>query len=152
MESLWKDIPITRQIINARTFTATMADMQRAWTQPEFLSKWWGPAGFTNTFHEFDFRPGGKWRLTMYDENKASYENEWIFKSTDPDQCLIWDHVSAPEFILSVCFKEVQEQKIAVVFRMIFDSEELCTMLRAVIPEKNEENFDKLEKLLVTIA
>jgi len=31
----------------------------KAWTDPQHLAKWWGPKGFTNTFHEFDASPGG---------------------------------------------------------------------------------------------
>ena len=29
---------------------------------PARIARWWGPAGFTNTIHTFDFRPGGEWR------------------------------------------------------------------------------------------
>jgi uncharacterized protein YndB with AHSA1/START domain len=32
----------------------------QAWTNPNHLKNWWGPNGFTNTFNEFDLRPGGK--------------------------------------------------------------------------------------------
>ena len=32
--------------------------------EEERLARWWGPDGFTNTFHEFSFTPGGRWSLT----------------------------------------------------------------------------------------
>ena len=31
---------------------------------PLHLQNWWGPEGFTNTFHEFDLKPEGRWILT----------------------------------------------------------------------------------------
>lgn len=33
----------------------------RAWTTPDLLDRWWGPQGFTNTFHACEMRTGGKW-------------------------------------------------------------------------------------------
>ncbi len=31
-----------------------------ALSNPEKLAKWWGPLGFSNTFNQFQFKPGGK--------------------------------------------------------------------------------------------
>lgn len=46
---------------------------------PEHLKNWWGPKGFTNTFQEFDVRPGGKWKFTMHGPKKGNYKIECEF-------------------------------------------------------------------------
>ena len=43
---------------------------------PEKLTRWWGPHGFTNRIDEFDFRPGGDWRITMTASNGTGPENQ----------------------------------------------------------------------------
>ncbi len=48
-----------REIVTTRVFDAPRERVFRAWTDPDHLAKWWGPKGFTNTFQEFDMRPGG---------------------------------------------------------------------------------------------
>lgn len=54
------------EIVSARIVNAAIEKVFSAWSDPEHLKNWWGPKGFTNTFHEFDFRVGGKWVFTMY--------------------------------------------------------------------------------------
>lgn len=42
-----------------RTFDAPPETVFRAWTDPELLARWWGPAMFTNPVCRIDARPGG---------------------------------------------------------------------------------------------
>ena len=50
-----------------------------AFADPNRLTRWWGPKGFTSTFHEFDLRPGGVWRFVLHGPNGADYQNESVF-------------------------------------------------------------------------
>lgn len=61
-----------KEIVASRTVNASQELAFRAWTEPEHLKNWWGPAGFTNTFHEFDLRVGGKWTFTMHGPEKGN--------------------------------------------------------------------------------
>ena len=54
------------EIVSIRNFTYSREQVFNAWTDPNRLKNWWGPKGFTNTFHEFDLRPGGKWSFIMH--------------------------------------------------------------------------------------
>ena len=49
------------EIRSTRIVNASIELVFEAWANPNHLKNWWGPAGFTNTFNEFDFQPGGKW-------------------------------------------------------------------------------------------
>ncbi len=37
----------------------------KAWTDPEFVMRWWGPTGFTSPSCKIDFREGGKFLFHM---------------------------------------------------------------------------------------
>jgi uncharacterized protein YndB with AHSA1/START domain len=64
------------EIVSSRVVDATRALVYTAWAEPDHLKNWWGPAGFTNTFTEFDFRPGGKWTFTMNGPDKVHNPND----------------------------------------------------------------------------
>lgn len=137
-----------RVIESGRTFDTDIQTLYSAWTNPDYLKLWWGPAGFTNTFYEHDLRPGGRWKFTMHGPEKGNYQNECIFLKVEEPSLLIWNHVSPPEFQIVAAFTEVDKGRSAVSFKMVFETPEGCNKLRPYVPEKNEENFDKLEQVL----
>ena len=44
-------------VTTERLLSANPSRVFAAFEQPELLAQWWGPAGFTNTFEHFDFKP-----------------------------------------------------------------------------------------------
>jgi uncharacterized protein YndB with AHSA1/START domain len=48
-----------------RTYAAPIADVWRAWTEPELLRQWWGPKRTTIEECEVDLRVGGRIRVVM---------------------------------------------------------------------------------------
>ena len=139
------DVSPECEVVSARTFMHRRELIFEAWTNPERLKNWWGPNGFTNTFYEFDLRPGGKWSFTMHGPDGTNYPNESVFVKIEAPELLVFDHLSQPQFQVVATFTELQEAKTRVTFRMIFKSAEQCNALRSFVQEKNEENFDRLE-------
>ena len=45
--------------------------MWDCFTQAEHIAQWWGPRKYAITVHEFDVRPGGKWKISHADGNKT---------------------------------------------------------------------------------
>ena len=117
----------------------------RAWTEPGHLKNWWGPKGFTNTFYEYDLRPGGRWRFMMHGPDKGNYPNECEFIRIEKPGLLHWNRISKPHFQVMVTFESLEENKTKVIFRMIFATAEECEKIRKFAVDKNEENFDRLE-------
>jgi len=141
--------PISQpQIHNSRKLNFSINKVYNAFATPELLKVWWGPEGFTNTFHEFDLRPGGNWRLTMHGPEKGNYENSSVFKVVEPEKLISWTRKSQPYFDMEVAFEKVEEGSTMISFRMIFDTAETCEKMRPFVEPKNEENFDRLERLL----
>jgi uncharacterized protein YndB with AHSA1/START domain len=50
-------------LITRRLIAAPQAVVFAAWTEPEHLRRWWGPAGVRCPAAEIDLRVGGRWRI-----------------------------------------------------------------------------------------
>ena len=133
------------EIVSSRIFNFSRELTFRAWSEPEHLKNWWGPAGFTNTFIEFDFRVGGKWSFIMHGPEKGNYPNECEFIKIEKPSIIAWKRYSKPHFQVVATFEEVSEAKTNLVFKMLFNSADECGKLKPFVVDKNEENFDKLE-------
>jgi len=126
----------------------TLELVYQAFANPAQLKNWWGPAGFTNTIHEFDLQPGGHWRLTMHGPEKGNYENASVFKTVLPNELIGWSRLTQPYFDMEVGFKKLEASKTQISFRMFFETAEACEKLRKFVEPNNEENFDRLEVVL----
>lgn len=140
------------EIVSTRLFMFPKELLFEAWTNPNHLKNWWGPAGFTNTFHEFDLRPGGRWIYTMHGPEKGNYQNDVEFLVIDRPSFIAWKRHSKPLFQVVATFEELQADITKVVFKMLFDTAEECAKLRPYVVDKNEENFDRLEVELSKMA
>lgn len=148
MEAAFFDIPLDREIVSSRVIQTAQEKVFRAWTDPDILQKWWGPAGFTNTFYEFDLRPGGKWLFTMHGPEAGNYQNECEFLTIEEPSLIAWIRISNPVFRVVTTFEALSANSTQLVFRMQFETKEECDKIRKFAPDKNEENFDKLEAIL----
>jgi uncharacterized protein YndB with AHSA1/START domain len=54
-----------RDLAITRIFDAPIERVWRAWTDPEYVMRWWGPTGFTSPLCRIDFREGGKYLFCM---------------------------------------------------------------------------------------
>lgn len=133
------------EIVSSRVFNASKERLFEAWENPNHLKNWWGPAGFTNTFNEFDFRVGGRWSFIMHGPEKGNYANECEFIKIEKPSLIAWKRYSKPLFQVVATFEEVGLAQTKLVFKMLFDTAEECRKVKAFAVDKNEENFDKLE-------
>lgn len=140
------------EIVSSRIVNASQELVYKAWTDPNHLKNWWGPAGFTNTFNEFDLRLGGKWSFIMHGPDKGNYANECEFIKIEKPNLIAWKRHSKPLFQVVATFEEVTNDKTKIVFRMIFDTPEESNKLRPFVVDKNEENFDRLEQELIKMT
>jgi len=133
------------EIVTTRVLNFPQELVFKAWSNPEHLKNWWGPKGFTNTFHEFDFRVGGIWKFTMHGPERGNFENECEFIKIDKPNLIAWKRHSKPLFQILTTFEAISENETKVVFKMLFETEAECQKLKPYVVDKNEENFDKLE-------
>jgi uncharacterized protein YndB with AHSA1/START domain len=136
------------EVISERVFEVSKEKLYEAWANPAQLQNWWGPNGFTNTFHEFNFIEGGYWRFIMHGPDGKNYDNESRFIKIVPREHLIIEHISLPKFIADVVFSEEMAGKSSLVWKMVFEDEKTYDSLKDFITEKNEENLNRLETVL----
>lgn len=139
------------EIYSSRELNAPVEMVYQAFANPLHLKKWWGPNEFTNTIHEFDLRPEGKWLLTMHGPEKGNYENSSVFKTVVPNKLVAWTRLSQPLFDMEVQFEKLNDSTSKISFRMIFKTVEACEKIKSFALPKNEENFDRLERELLNM-
>src|SRR5690606_11793539 len=110
----------------SRIFSYPRRMLFTAWSHPQYLKTWWGPHGFTNTFEQFDFRPGGRWKFVMHGPEKGNYKNEVEFISILDQEHIYWKRNTQPLFCVAATFEEKDGQNTLLTFRMIFDTPEEC--------------------------
>jgi hypothetical protein len=133
------------EIVTTRILNFPIQLAWNAWANADHLKNWWGPKGFTNTFNEFDFRPGGKWSFIMHGPDKGNYANECEFIKIDEPNLIAWKRHSKPLFQILTTFEELAPDSTKIVFKMLFSSAEESNKLKPFVVDKNEENFDRLE-------
>ncbi len=116
----------------------------RAYSEAEHLKEWWGPRGFRNTFHEFNFREGGDWTFVMHGSDGKNYDNASTFLEIKKPERIVLRHDCPPHFTATITLEDLGAET-KVFFTMRFDTVELCENLSSFCKDKNEENFDRLE-------
>ena len=84
--------PSARDLVSTRLIPFPREAAFAAFRDPARLAQWWGPAGFTNTIHGFDLRPGGRFHLTMHGPDGANYDNEKEFLEVVEPQRVVFRH------------------------------------------------------------
>lgn len=114
-----------------------------AFQNPERLARWWGPAGFTNTFHHFDFTPGGSWRYTMHGPNAKDYSNESTFVEIVPASLVRLRHVSLPKYDLTITLEPTLIGT-TLTWVGVFENDGFAESMRDFLQTANEQNLDRL--------
>ena len=128
---------------HSRELPASPAAVFDAFQDPARLARWWGPAGFTNTFHLFEFTPGGSWRFTMHGPNGKNYENESAFVEIVPGERVRLRHVSLPHYDLSITL-EPSGQGTLLTWLGVFENDGFAESMRDFLQTANEQNLDRL--------
>jgi uncharacterized protein YndB with AHSA1/START domain len=134
-------------VYNERVFAFTPQEIFAAFQNPEQLAKWWGPKGFTNTFEQFEFRPGGHWVFVMHGPNGVNYPNENVFDEIHSNEKIVIRHIWDPHFTLTVTLA-AQNGGTLLRWEQEFETVELAAKLRGMCQPANEENLDRLQTVL----
>ena len=126
----------------SREIPAPAEEVFAAFTDPERLARWWGPAGFTNTFHIFEFETGGRWVYTMHSPNGGNPENESVFELVEPRKIVI-RHISQPKYRLTIDLLSSAAGTV-VSWSQEFDDAEVARRIEKIVVPANEQNLDKL--------
>lgn len=127
----------------SREIRATVEQVFAAFSDPHRLARWWGPAGFTNTFTTCEFKPGGGWSFTMHGPDRRDYRNESVFEEIDPPNKLVIRHLSEPKFSLTITLTPCDAGTL-ISWLQEFDEPEVARRLEHILRPANEQNLDRL--------
>lgn len=128
---------------SSRLINASADQAFEAFTDPERLTRWWGPDGFSNTFHKFDFISDGHWIYTMHGPDGKDYPNESIFREIEPDTKVVIEHIVLPKYLLTITFSE-NDGKTLVTWDQVFENQTFATKMRDFLETANGQNLDRL--------
>ncbi|MFZ6780765.1 SRPBCC domain-containing protein [Undibacterium sp. Ji83W] len=127
----------------SREIPATPEQIFAAISDPQRLARWWGPAGFTNTFSIFEFKPGGQWSFVMHGPNDKNYLNESQFAEIEAPGKVVVQHVSEPRFRLTISLAASATGTL-VSWSQAFENAEIASQIEHIVVPANEQNLDRL--------
>ncbi|WP_141731093.1 SRPBCC family protein [Oligoflexus tunisiensis] len=127
----------------SREIPATVEQVFAAFSHPERLARWWGPAGFTNTFSVCEFKNGGRWSFIMHGPDGRNYPNENVFAEIEAPRRIVVQHVSEPKYRLTVVLAPSAEGTV-VSWSQAFENSEVANRMERIVVPANEQNLDRL--------
>jgi uncharacterized protein YndB with AHSA1/START domain len=136
-----------RTLATARTLPCPPQAVYGAFADPALLAAWWGPEGFSNTFSQFEFAPGGAWVFVMHGPGGQDYANRCRFETLVPARQVVVRHECAPYFTLTVDLADVAGGT-ALRWTQTFDDATTAQAVRPIVVPANEQNLDRLARVL----
>jgi uncharacterized protein YndB with AHSA1/START domain len=72
------------ELVIRRVLDAPREAVWKAWTDPDRLTLWWGPEGFTSPECRIDLRVGGKYLLCMRSPGGHDYWSTGVYREIVP--------------------------------------------------------------------
>ena len=79
----------TERMVVTRVFDAPRELVWKAWTDPKYVTQWWGPNGFTTPFCKMDFRVGGKFLYCMRTPDGQEFWNGGEYHEIVPHEKIV---------------------------------------------------------------
>lgn len=78
------------ELVITRVFNAPRELVWKAWTEPERLARWWGPAGFAVSVVAFDLRPGGVFLYGMRTPDGEAMWGKFVYREVAAPERLVF--------------------------------------------------------------
>jgi uncharacterized protein YndB with AHSA1/START domain len=126
----------------SREIPATIEQVFAAFCDPNRLARWWGPAGFTNTFQTCEIKTGGKWCFVMRGPDGKDYKNESVFAEIDAPHKIVIQHKNGPKYELTILLTQRGERTV-VDWSQVFESADVAKRIESIVVPSNEQNLDR---------
>jgi uncharacterized protein YndB with AHSA1/START domain len=97
-------------VVMKRTFDAPRRLVFEAMTNPAYLSRWYGPHGFTVVSAHNDLRPGGAYRIVQRSPEGHEFGFKGVNREVDPPSRLVYTWIFEPmpdkEALVTALFEE----------------------------------------------
>lgn len=140
----------TMEIIITREFSVSSEVLFAAFSNPEKLSHWWGPDGFSNKMHIFDFREGGEWDFTMRTDGFPDFHNQSRFLKIDAPHHISFLHLGPIHVFTMLMDYEPTPNGTRLTWIMQMEDTQQNQDIKHFIEAANEQNFDRLAKFIAS--
>jgi uncharacterized protein YndB with AHSA1/START domain len=115
---------LDREIVLSRVIAAPRERVFAAWTDPDQIRQWFGPAGFKTETIECDIREGGRWRFIYTGPDGTTYTNRMVFLRIVPPKRLEIEHGADEDdcpsrFRTTITFDEQSNGKTVLTMRQL---------------------------------
>jgi uncharacterized protein YndB with AHSA1/START domain len=122
-----------RELVVTRLIDAPRRLVFRAWTEPEQVSRWWGPQGFVTTHCDMDIRPGGAFRCCMRSPEGTDYWKRGVYREIVEAERIVFtfawedaDGTPGQELLTTVTFADEGARTRLTLHQAEFETVERC--------------------------
>jgi uncharacterized protein YndB with AHSA1/START domain len=144
--------PGVQEIVIIRSFDAPRALVFRAYTEPDLIPQWWGPAKYSTRIERLDARRNGAWRFVQSDPEGNEFAFRGVFHEVKPPELIIqtfeFEPMAGHVELQTATFDE-RDGKTTVSAKSIYLSvEDRDGELSAGMEAGMNEGFERLDALL----
>lgn len=147
--------PTDREIVITRSFNAPRPLVFKAWTRPEHVRHWYGPAGTTLAVCEIDLRPGGRYRFVVRAPDGQEYGFTGVYREVVPPERLVYtdSFEGAPghEALVTALFEEMDGKTRLTSTSLYASLEERDAHIRSGMEGGMKQTLDRLTEHLLTM-
>jgi uncharacterized protein YndB with AHSA1/START domain len=144
--------PGKQDIIMTWIFDAPRELVFKACSDPDIISKWWGPKNLTTTIDKMDVEFGGVWRFVQSNSNGNEHAFRGVFHEILPPERLVHtleDENMPGHISLETVIFEDYDDKTKRIAQSVFQSvKDRDGMIQSGMEDKANDSYDRLAELL----
>jgi uncharacterized protein YndB with AHSA1/START domain len=146
-------MPSDVEVVSTRAYAAPRELVFRAFTDPELITQWWGPAKYTTTIDNMDVRPGGAWRYVSRGDDGVEHAFSGVYREIDPPGRLVYTFNYEPlpgnhELVETITLEEADGITTVTDHMRFRSKEDRDGMVDSGMESGATESMDRLEDLL----
>jgi uncharacterized protein YndB with AHSA1/START domain len=155
-ETIFTVEPGKQEITIRRKFEAPRELVFKAFSDPQLIPQWWGPARYATTVDKMEVRPGGMWRFSQRDSNGNEFAFHGFYHQVLAPERLVYtfEFEGVPGHIaLETIQLEAQGDETLLTDHMVFQSQEdRDGMYESGMEDGSRESLERIEALLIRVG
>jgi len=148
-------LPEDEQILITREFDAPRHLVDRAWTTPELVKRWWSGNRGETTIAEIDLRVGGAWRCVMVTDGGFEVAFRGEYREVVPNERIVatevYEGMPEGEALNTVTFSEEEGRTTLAVLVQHASKEARDAHVNSGMEVGMQEGMDLLEQVAISL-
>jgi uncharacterized protein YndB with AHSA1/START domain len=144
--------PAEREIHVERIFEAPRERVFAAHTDPELISRWWGPRATSTRVEEMEARPGGRWRFVIRNSDGSETGFRGVYREVVAPERIVqtfeWEGLPGHVSVDSATFEDLGDRTRVISSTVFHTPEERDGMLESDMERGLNESYERLDELL----